>query len=42
MSRIKTTLTLAELGPTDLIIEAATERESVKQAIFEELVAPYC
>lgn len=37
MGRIKTTLKLAELGPSDLIIEAATERETVKQAIFEDL-----
>ncbi len=38
MSRIKTTLKLAELGQTDLVIEAATERETVKQAIFEDLL----
>ncbi len=38
MARIKTTLNLADLGPSDLIIEAATERESVKQAIFDELL----
>ena len=38
MGRIRTTLTLAELGPSDLVIEAATERESVKTAIFEDLV----
>ncbi|AWB50166.1 3-hydroxybutyryl-CoA dehydrogenase [Gemmobacter aquarius] len=38
MGRIKTTLTLADVGPTDLIIEAATERETVKQAIFEDLL----
>jgi 3-hydroxybutyryl-CoA dehydrogenase len=38
MARIKTTLKLADLGPTDLIIEAATERETVKQAIFEDLL----
>ena len=38
LGRIKTTLTLAELGQTDLVIEAATERESVKQAIFEDLL----
>jgi 3-hydroxybutyryl-CoA dehydrogenase len=38
MARIKTTLKLADLGPSDLIIEAATERESVKQAIFDELL----
>ena len=40
MARIKTTTLLAEVGPTDLIIEAATEREMVKQAIFEDLL-PY-
>lgn len=38
LGRIKTTLTLADLGQTDLVIEAATERETVKQAIFEDLV----
>ncbi|MCV3271588.1 3-hydroxybutyryl-CoA dehydrogenase [Roseobacter sinensis] len=38
LARIKTTQTLTDLGQTDLIIEAATERESVKQAIFEDLV----
>jgi 3-hydroxybutyryl-CoA dehydrogenase len=38
MERIKTTLRLADLGTTDLVIEAATERETVKQAIFEDLV----
>ncbi|WP_282602245.1 3-hydroxybutyryl-CoA dehydrogenase [Paracoccus sp. PARArs4] len=38
MSRIRTTMKLADLGQTDLVIEAATERESVKQAIFEDLV----
>ncbi|MFY9244829.1 3-hydroxybutyryl-CoA dehydrogenase [Roseicyclus sp.] len=38
MARIRTTTTLAELGQTDLIIEAATERETVKQAIFEDLL----
>ncbi len=38
MARISSTLTLTDLGQTDLIIEAATERETVKQAIFEELV----
>ena len=38
MARIKTTLRLADVGPTDLIIEAATERETVKQAIFEDLL----
>ena len=38
MGRIRTTLTLTDLGPTDLVIEAATEREDVKHAIFAELV----
>jgi len=36
--RISTTLKLADLGQTDLVIEAATERETVKQAIFEDLL----
>ncbi len=38
MARISPTLTLTELGKTDLVIESATEREAVKQAIFEDLV----
>ena len=38
MGRISTTLKLAELGSSDLVIEAATERESVKQQIFQELL----
>jgi len=38
LARIRTTLTLSDLGKTDLIIEAATERETVKQAIFEDLL----
>ncbi|WP_415401636.1 3-hydroxybutyryl-CoA dehydrogenase [Tateyamaria sp. SN3-11] len=38
MARITTTSTLTDLGNTDLVIEAATERETVKQAIFEDLV----
>ena len=38
LRRIATTGKLIDLGPTDLIIEAATERESVKVAIFEDLV----
>ena len=38
LKRISTTLTLSDLGPTDLVIEAATERESVKAAIFEDIV----
>ncbi|PQO22580.1 3-hydroxybutyryl-CoA dehydrogenase [Rhodobacteraceae bacterium WD3A24] len=37
LERIRTTTTLGELGPSDLIIEAATERETVKQTIFEDL-----
>ncbi len=37
LSRIKTTQVLVDLGPCDLIIEAATEREEVKNAIFEGL-----
>ena len=38
MARIATTMQLSDLGKTDLIIEAATERETVKQAIFEDLL----
>ncbi|SET95128.1 3-hydroxybutyryl-CoA dehydrogenase [Paracoccus homiensis] len=38
LARISTTLNLPDLGKTDLVIEAATERETVKQAIFEDLV----
>ncbi len=38
MGRIRTTQTLSDVGPTDLVIEAATERETVKQAIFEDLL----
>ena len=38
LSRITSTLTLTDLGKTDLVIEAATEREAVKQAIFDELL----
>ncbi len=38
IGRIETTQTLSELGDCDLIIEAATEREPVKQAIFDELL----
>ena len=38
LGRINTTLKRADLGPSDLIIEAATERETVKQAIFEDLL----
>ncbi|MBB3992671.1 3-hydroxybutyryl-CoA dehydrogenase [Sulfitobacter undariae] len=38
LARITTTTTLTDLGPSDLIIEAATERETIKQAIFEDLI----
>ena len=38
VARVRTTLKLADLGSSDLIIEAATEREMVKQAIFEDLL----
>ena len=38
LARIKTTRTLTDLGQTDLVIEAATERETVKAAIFEDLL----
>ncbi len=38
LARITPTLTLADLGPTDLVIESATEREEVKNAIFAQLL----
>ncbi|MEO0945574.1 MAG: 3-hydroxybutyryl-CoA dehydrogenase, partial [Pseudomonadota bacterium] len=38
LGRISTTMSLPELGSSDLVIEAATERETVKVAIFEDLV----
>ena len=38
MARIATTQVLTDLGKSDLVIEAATERETIKQAIFEDLV----
>ncbi|TMV03690.1 3-hydroxybutyryl-CoA dehydrogenase [Ruegeria sediminis] len=37
LKRIQTTLNLPDIGKTDLVIEAATERETIKQAIFEDL-----
>ena len=37
LDRISMTMTLGELGAADLVIEAATERETLKQAIFEDL-----
>ena len=38
MNRITPTLALADIGATDLVIEAATEQEKVKQAIFDALL----
>lgn len=38
LDRIQTTLKLPDLGQTDLVIEAATEREAIKTAIFEDLI----
>lgn len=38
LGNISTTLQLPDLGQTDLVIEAATERETLKTAIFEDLV----
>ena len=38
LAQIATTLDLATIGTTDLVIEAATEDESIKQAIFDQLV----
>jgi 3-hydroxybutyryl-CoA dehydrogenase len=38
LGRISPTQKLADLGDCDLIIESATERETVKQAIFEDLL----
>ena len=38
LGRIHTTLELPVIGQTDLVIEAATERESIKHAIFEDLL----
>ncbi len=38
LKQITTTSTLTDLGASDLIIEAATEREAIKQAIFEDLI----
>jgi 3-hydroxybutyryl-CoA dehydrogenase len=39
LARIRTTPNLIELGPCDLIIEAATEREALKHKIFGDLKA---
>lgn len=38
LARIGTTLQIADLGQTDLVIEAATEREDVKAKIFASLL----
>ena len=38
LGRIKTSLQLSDLGQSDLIIEAATEKETVKQQIFDALL----
>ncbi|WP_085311035.1 3-hydroxybutyryl-CoA dehydrogenase [Planktotalea arctica] len=38
MARIKTTLQLTDLGSSDLVIEAATEREDIKHKIFAALL----
>ena len=38
MARIRTTTAVEEIGQTDLVIEAATEREDVKNRIFEAIV----
>ncbi len=40
LARIHTTTDLSQAGPADLVIEAATERESLKRKIFEDL-APH-
>ncbi|MBP0483435.1 3-hydroxybutyryl-CoA dehydrogenase [Sagittula salina] len=37
LARIKTTLDISAVGETDLVVEAATEREDVKHKIFESL-----
>ncbi|MFZ7091731.1 3-hydroxybutyryl-CoA dehydrogenase [Primorskyibacter sp. 2E233] len=38
MARITTTMALQDIAQTDLVIEAATEREEVKNKIFETLL----
>ena len=38
LARISTTTKLPDLGIADLVVESATERETVKQAIFEDLL----
>lgn len=38
LARIQTTTDLSEIAATDLVIEAATEREDIKHKIFEAIV----
>ena len=38
LARIRTTLALPDIAQTDLVIEAATENEAVKQKIFDALL----
>ncbi|RMD48891.1 MAG: 3-hydroxybutyryl-CoA dehydrogenase [Alphaproteobacteria bacterium] len=38
LERILTTTSLAEAGDVDLVIESATERETIKTAIFEDIL----
>jgi len=38
LARIRTSTSLADMSAADLVIESATERETVKQAIFEDLL----
>ncbi|MEM9855485.1 MAG: 3-hydroxyacyl-CoA dehydrogenase NAD-binding domain-containing protein, partial [Pseudomonadota bacterium] len=38
LARIAPVRGLADLGSTDLVIEAATERETIKTAIFEDIL----
>ncbi len=38
LARIHSTTALKDLGSSDLIVEAATERETVKEAIFDDLL----
>ncbi|MDB5420663.1 MAG: 3-hydroxybutyryl-CoA dehydrogenase [Brevundimonas sp.] len=38
LARISTTLTMAEAGKADLVIEAAVEDEAVKKALYAELI----
>ncbi|MEO0677319.1 MAG: 3-hydroxybutyryl-CoA dehydrogenase [Pseudomonadota bacterium] len=38
LARIISAKSLADVGQTDVVIEAATERETIKQAIFEDIL----